>query len=142
MNIKPEVSKKIRELIREFVNHSQDSIHTKELQEIAAKSNLLPLVFNWHPCCINPNGEILLLDWDNLNDKKTETDKRIINGILFQGIKKYPELNELMPIRSENDIDCASCNGTGILPLAKELNLVDSLICWCGGLGWTPNTEN
>ena len=141
MNCSPKVSEKICELIQKFLNHPQDLIHTKELQYTVAKYNLLPLVFNWHPCCINPEGEIFLLDWDNLNDQKVETNKRIVNAILFQGIKKYPELKELMPIRSENDIDCPSCKGTGILPLAKELNLVENIICWCGGLGWIPDNE-
>ncbi|CAN5856250.1 hypothetical protein BH20ACI4_BH20ACI4_24210 [soil metagenome] len=138
MNVESEISKKINDLIREFVEHPQDAIHTKELQKKVAESNLLPLVFNWHPCCITPNGEIFLLKWDNLADQKLETNQRTINGILNQGIKKYPELKELMPIRSANDIDCPSCNGTGIDPIAKELNLIDNIICWCGGLGWIP----
>ena len=135
MNIKQDTSAKINKLIQEFVNHPQDSILTKELQEVVAKSNLLPLVFNWHPCSISPNREIFLLDWDNLNDREIETNKRIINGILFQGIKKYPELKDLMPIRSQNDIDCSHCKGAGIEPLGKELNLSESIICYCGGLG-------
>ena len=141
MKMTIEISAKIIELIQKFIEHPDDSLHTKELKEIVAKSKLLPLAFCWNPCCINPNGEIFLLDCDNFNDQQLETNTRIINGILFQGIKKYPELRELMPIRSDDDIDCSHCHGTGIEPLAKELNLTDNIICWCGGLGWIPNTE-
>ncbi len=139
MKITPEISVKIKKLIQEFVNHPQDSIHSKALQTMVAKFNIFPLTFNFFSCyCINLNGEIILFDSEYNVENKKITEKRLINLVLCQGIKKYPELKELMPIRSENDINCSHCNGTGIEPLAKELNLVENIICWCGGLGWIP----
>jgi hypothetical protein len=140
MNIKPEISAEITELIKDFVNHPQDSIHTKELQESVAKFHALPLAFNLDYYAIKPNGEIIVLEPDSPHKFRTETNPRIINSILFQGIKKYRELEELMPVRCESDPICSSCDGTGINPLAEQLNLEDGIICYCGGLGWIPKT--
>ena len=142
MKITSKISQKISKLIQQFVIHSQDETHDKNLQKIVSKLNALPMAFNFDCYALKPNGEIIVFDLDNPLNFEIETNPRIINTILFQGIKKYPELKELMPIRSKTDLDCSRCNGTGIEPLAKKVNLNESIICWCGGLGWIPKDTN
>jgi hypothetical protein len=137
----PDLSDTIRRLIRELISEHQDQPDMKELQRTAAKYELLPLGFNWDPCCITPTGDVVVFSWDNHEDYRIETDQRVINGILYQGIKKYPELNELMPVRTENDPECYSCHGTGILPFAAA-NDESNIVCFCGGLGWLPGKKS
>lgn len=140
--INPETAKEIRELIKAFVEQRQDSPEMTELQRTASKHELLPLVFAWDPICIDPSGEIISFAWDDHDSRNTETDPRIVNGILFQGIKRYPELGELMPIRTDNDIECSYCAGTGLDPIAMEINQVENIVRYCGGLGWIPKESN
>lgn len=137
-----EISKRIENLIDAFVDHAEDRIHTRELRKVVGELRLLPLVFNWDPFCISPEGDIVALSQENHADREVVTDRRIINIVLFQGIKKYPELEELMPIRSADDVACQYCGGTGVEPTAKELNLTDTIICYCGGLGWIPKESD
>ena len=85
---------------------------------------------------INVDGEIRSFLWDDTLHGQVEYDPRIRNVALFQGSKKYPELEVL--IEKPNDANvCEYCKGTGIAPFAEELN-TDALVCYCGGLGWVP----
>ena len=136
----PDLSDTIRRLIREFVSGHQDHLHMKELQRTAEKYELLPVGFNWDPCCITPAGEVVVFSWDDHEDYRIETDQRLINGILYQGIKKYPELSELMPVRTENDLECDFCHGKGTVPFAATD--VSNIVCFCGGLGWLPGKKS
>ena len=113
-------------------------MHSQMLQQNVSNLNALPLAFNFDCYALKPDGEIIVFELDNPHKFETEKNPRIINTVLFQGIKKYPELIELMPIRSADDVECSHCNGTGIELLAEKLNLTDSIVCWCGGLGWIP----
>ena len=91
------------------------------------------MTFNFFSCyCINENGEVVIFDSEYNIENEKITDKILVRTVLFQGIKKYPDLTELMPVRSVDDIDCSNCSGTGIEPTAGKLNF----ICFCGGLGW------
>ena len=141
MKITPESSNKISELIQKFANHPQDLTHTKNLQETVAKLDALPMAFNFDCYAIKPSGKIIVFEVDNSNSFEVETNPRIINTVLFQGIKKFSELKELMPVRSADDIDCSACNGTGVNPIAEKLK-TENIICWCGGLGWIPKDAN
>lgn len=142
MEINAKLLTKINELIQQFVNHPRDAMHTKSLQKSVFEFNSLLMAFNFDCYALKPSGKIIVFELDNSNSFEVVTNPRIINTVLFQGIKKYPELKALMPIRSAKDIDCSSCSGTGIEPLAKKLNLTENIICWCGGLGWIPKDAN
>ena len=133
----PDLSDTIRQLIHDFVSESHDRSQMRKLQKTAEKYELLPLGFFWDPACITPNGDIVSFSWDDHDNRRIETDRRLVNTILFSGIKKYPELIELMPTRNEHDIECEYCGGTGIAQFAKKLNQ-PAIVCYCGGLGWVP----
>ena len=136
----PELSNTIRILINDFVAGNESDPDIKKLQRTAEKFGLLPIGFFWDPVCITPGGDLVSFTWDGHEDQNIETDPRLINSLLYQGIKKYPELVELMPLRGENDVDCEHCGGTGIDPLVSEHGLFN-IVCYCGGLGWLPKEE-
>jgi hypothetical protein len=133
------LSARITELIQTFVSESEpDSLN---LRQLAASKNVLPLVWDMGGVfTINPNGEIVSFAWDEWEHPRVESDLRLRNSALFGGSKKYPELESLIE-KPEDARVCPSCGGTGIDPYAEKLN-TDTIVCYCGGLGWIPlNTE-
>lgn len=130
----PEISQRIAELIEDYPVAGDPM---PELQKLVAQEKVLPL------CCdmggvlaINVEGEIRSFLWDDTLHGQVEYDPRIRNVALFQGSKKYPEL-ELLIQKPDDARVCDSCEGTGVEPLAKKLN-TDAIVCYCGGLGWLP----
>jgi hypothetical protein len=61
---------------------------------------------------------------------QVENEPIILHVTLVKGVKRYPELEELKPIRGEQDLTCDMCGGTGIHPLDEF-----SVLCYCGGAG-------
>lgn len=146
MKISPELSEKIETLLQKYVSNPEpvwaDAEKTINLREIAAKLKVLPLYLDWSGAFgIRPNGDFFSFIYNKPYGIKKDYNQREINGVLFQGLKNYPELKELMPVRTSESIECNSCQGTGIAPLAEQLS-ISNLICYCGGLGWLPPNEN
>lgn len=126
----PEIKETIFRLI-----HSGNLLNSS-LEKAAKELNILPLFPSgdgWYG--INLDGDIVSASSDEPYKLSKECDPVTINVTLFQGIKKYPELSALSPIRTENDLTCPFCNGTGEHPLAKTINV----LCYCGGVGWIPH---
>jgi len=112
-----------------------------QLRAVVLKLNVLPLVLDMGGClAIKPEGEIISFAWDSEMDIQIELDERIRNIALFQGTAKYPELKAMIPARTKDAVDCPHCNGTGIEPLATELQITN-IVCYCGGLGWIPQGD-
>jgi hypothetical protein len=133
-----ELSKKIEMRIKDFIN---DSTNPQDLRDYAEKLNALPIYIGWTGfLAIRPDGQIVLQDTEDSKIVGIEKDIRERNIALFQGSKKYPELFELIPAKTEDDPVCPYCSGSGESPLAVEHNL-PNIICSCGGLGWIPKEE-
>ena len=119
MNLTPELSKKIEAILKGFVADPEPYLIELEepldLRRLAAELNLLPMFLDFGGCYgIRPNGGIVSFSWDEPYKLDVENDPRIWNIVLFQGAKKYPELEELIPIRPPDTVECPDCKGTGI----------------------------
>lgn len=88
------------------------------------------------PYCVDDQGQVFSVSWDDISSKRIERDPRVVNVVLSQGAKIFPELESLTPFRGANDLTCPSCGGSGIVDVAGID--VDSIVCYCGGLGWIP----
>jgi hypothetical protein len=95
---------------------------------------LYPSGLGWYG--INLDGDIVSTNGEMPLKLEKENDSVLINVALYQATKKHPELSSLMPIRGKDDLTCHYCNGTGEHPLAKQIDI----LCYCGGLGWIPQT--
>lgn len=105
------------------------------LRRIAAELQVLPLVPDMGGCyAIRSNGEVVSFSWDAPSDVRAEEDPRIRNMAIFQGSRKYPILQSLVPHKPADALECPHCRGTGKLPEPMPENV----ICYCGGLGWLP----
>ncbi len=147
MNITPESSEKIKATLKEFVANPEPYLikfdEPLDLRKIAAELNVLPMFLDMGGCYgIRPNGEIVSFSWDEPYKLEVENDPRIWNLVLFQGAKKYPELKELVPIRSPDSVECPHCKGTGIIHGLVEHGISpQNIVCYCGGIGWLPYAE-
>jgi hypothetical protein len=111
-----------------------------DLRELAAELNALLMFLDFGGCyAIRPDGEIISFLWDKPYNLEYENDPRIRNLVLFQGAKKYPELDKLVPPRPPDAEDCSHCGGTGVESMNEKLGFDEErLVCYCGGLGWLP----
>src|ERR1051325_6294012 len=119
MNIAPTSSEKIEAALKEFVANPEPYLikldGPLDLRKLAAELNLLPMFLDVGGCySIRPNGEIVSFPWDEPHKVDVENDPRIRNIVLCQGAKKYPELEELIPTRPTDAVECPDCKGTGI----------------------------
>jgi hypothetical protein len=135
MNITDKVSSRICELIQNYI--SEVTNDPPEVRQLVIQQNVLPLIWGIGGVyTIHPNGDIISFPWDDNSQGQIELDQRIRNLALFQGSKKYGELESLIE-KPENARVCPHCGGTGIDPYAEKLN-TDAIVCYCGGLGWIP----
>ncbi|SRR6266545_2540444 len=135
MHISKDLSSLIARLIEEYP--TKEELISPELRKLVSQECVLPLFCDMGGVLtINVNGEIRSFLWDDTLHGQVEYDPRIRNIALFQGSKKYPELQGLIE-KPEDARTCSFCGGTGIAPIAEKLN-TDAIVCYCGGLGWIP----
>ena len=134
MIISQEISARIAKLIEDY---GKTGDAPPELQRLVAQENVLPLYGDMGGVLtIAADGEIRSFLWDDTLHGQIEFDPRIKNVALFQGSKKYPELEVLIEKPPDAQV-CSYCQGSGIAPFAEELGK-ESIVCYCGGLGWVP----
>lgn len=134
MIISQEISARIAKLIEDY---GKTGDAPPELQRLVAQENVLPLYGDMGGVLtIAADGEIRSFLWDDTLHGQIEFDPRIQNVALFQGSKKYPELEVLIEKPPDAQV-CSYCQGSGIAPFAEELGK-ESIVCYCGGLGWVP----
>ena len=144
MSVTSAQSKKIEAALRAYIANPEPYLIGSEngfdLRGLAAELNALPMFLDFGGCyAIRVDGEIVSFVWDEPYSLKPENDPRIRNLVLFQGARKYPELDELVPKRPPEAEDCSHCGGTGIEPMNEKLGFDEEMIiCYCGGLGWLP----
>lgn len=152
MKISQEVSNKIQKAIEEYSANPEAIIvkweGTHDLRKIAQKLNVLPLVADWgHNWGLNIEGETVCFPYDKLDELEIIDEE----PLHFQGMRrrvyllasKEYGLEELMPERSKDAIECSDCKGTGRNPMNDTLGYEKERIgCKCFGLGWLPKKEN
>ena len=96
----------------------------------------LPIMADMGGCyAITCAGDITVFVWDKQDDLRPEGDPRICRIVVFQAARRYPILEPFIPRRPGHAMDCRHCAGTGpIQGIPSEL--AQSLVCYCGGLGW------
>ena len=134
MIISPELATRIAELIQDYCTSAEAS---PELRKLVVQEGVLPLFCDMGGVLtIGVEGEIRSFLWDDTLHGKVEYDPRIRNLALFQGSKKYPDLEGLIE-KPDDACVCSYCQGTGVAPFSEQLN-ADTIVCYCGGLGWIP----
>ena len=103
----------------------------------AEKNNVLPLLVDWTGFYgLRPDAAILMVDTEDGHDAVEEHEARVLQIALFQGVRKYAQLELLLPRRPETARACPHCEGTGRVEMPGIGP--DVLVCYCGGAGWLP----
>ena len=133
--IRPALAEQLATRIREYRDTSPAPFNH---QRIVAELGVLPLTCDWAGChALRPDGVIIVFQTEYPDDWRIEEDPRLQNMAIFQGSLKYPELKELVPSKPANAQPCKECGRTGIHPINAQIE-VKCILCYCGGLGWTP----
>lgn len=142
MEINKEFRKVFDDLRQRYIESSPENQHPTEALSVVQRDRVLPLMIDWSGFfAIDNTGTIFLYTLDNLDNPAIENDERIRNTVLFRGSMQYPELVDFVPTKTDSDIVCPHCNGTGIFN-DLPTTLQESVICYCGGLGWIPKNVN
>jgi hypothetical protein len=108
------------------------------LRAIAAAVRLLPAVLDMGGCLgLRQSGAVASFLWDEPHVLRAEPDPRIRNVAYYQASLKYPALAPLVPRRPANAVSCLCCGGSGRCS-GLPAHLANSVVCYCGGLGWLP----
>jgi hypothetical protein len=131
--VTPEFQKTIQNLIDNF--QAEQFLDAAEYT-LALKYNALPIgldLFSY--VFLNSSGEVL---WDdNEGDVGSSNDLQSLIRVLVAGKRRYPQLAEFVPSRSDESKTCLICNGSGILKQSEDLITGKPAKCFfCAGLGW------
>jgi hypothetical protein len=100
----------------------------------AARQNSLPIGEDmWGDYYLRPNGDVVIVGEDLYQpdvDSVYSDWKRVL-PVLVWGSRRYPELQDVLPVRGPGAVDCA-CHSIPVFAEGKVL-------CpECDGLGWLP----
>lgn len=131
-----EFQKTIQSLIE---NLQAEQFLDAEEYKLALKYNALPIgldLFSY--VFLDSNGEVL---WDdNEGDTGNSNDLQSLIRVLVVGKRRYPQLVEFIPNRSDESKTCPICKSSGIWEQSKDLSTGKSGKCFfCAGLGWVTD---
>lgn len=113
----------------------EDSPRARALRQVATALGVLPITDDW-----DRDFGVRLSDGRVVSFNRCEPyDLRVVDvpnaelSLLAHAWTKFPELAPLVPLRPADAIDCAACNGIGVLPHDKRPS---GFACYCGGVGW------
>lgn len=134
MSLAEQIRRRIDEIIADSKSRFADPLGA-DFHKIVATQNALPIFsdISGH-IAIRPDGSFVFwrgddTDFEDLSEPVFQTIA------LISGSKKYPELQELIPKRTDNAKPCLDCKETGKALVSGHHS--DVFICWkCLGLGW------
>ncbi len=116
---------------------AQSSELSDQLKNLAIRFEGLPVLRDWGGCfLLRPDLSIMAAAWDG-SDFRLEEDPVFRNTVLLRASSEFEELRGLKPVREPDSPICPMCQGSGVVPRLPP-ELADSIVCYCGGLGWLP----
>ena len=137
MNI---VTSEFQKMVKDLINNLKpEDFSDSEEFKLARKYNALPLGFDFLAYTfITSDGEVI---WHDFQDDfgKSNDSQGLINALVY-GKKRYPQLEDFIPIRSDVSKTCPVCEGAGIWKNSKKVVTGESGNCViCGTLGWVTD---
>ena len=140
INLSLSQREQVQKRIAEYLTDST-SVHAFAHGAVA-RAAALPLMFDWTGfMALRPDGQVVWIPYDDEpGDVEPVRDVLVRNIGLFRGTKLHPGLPILLPPRPPDAIECPDCKGTGKIILPQmPADLSESLMCYCGGIGWLPS---
>lgn len=82
---------------------------------------------------IDPNGSCYFIE--GTHPPKPIHDRQEEHRLRWLAAERYPELEHIRPVRTERDVECPDCGGSG---RPSVVGPDGAAVCWCGGSGWLP----
>lgn len=125
------------QFVRHLINNFAAEIHDKTLHyyiPYITQHQAIPLYCGWfETTALTATGEIVMWsaegDYDGL---KKPDDPHLVMCSRMDGLRRYPQLKSLRPVRPAAAVTCGPCKGTGRISLPNG----SELFCTCGGVGW------
>jgi len=133
VTLQPDMAAMVRALIERVLNGESG----EAFANVARKHTALPLAEGWFAwALLTEQGDVLEAAEDGAVSAATEPLRTMF---LVAGSERYPELSELLPVRSPTCTDCARCEGTGRMKFGNG-----KIRCHeCRSLGWIePPSDN
>jgi len=126
----------IEKHIAEFLTANDSNLQW--IKAVVNEHNFLPLYIGWVSTFgIRPDGSFIRMDEDgpskNIQPLQDSFWQRMA---ICQGVKKYPELESLLPVKPAEAVTCGACGGSG------QLGSDPKYVCECGGTGWVLPGED
>jgi hypothetical protein len=138
MKLSAQLRSQIQSLIHDYFTES--SAEPAYLKILAERYQVLPLYVGWTAFYgLRLDGEIVLVPTEEEGNPQPEFDERLRRMAIFRGTKKYPDLKPLVPERPADALSCTHCEGWGRIDIPGIE--ADTLVCYCGGLGWLTQEE-
>jgi len=107
----------------------------------AARHGALPAMADMGGAfALTDRARIVSFAWDREDDTREETEPRLCRMVLFRASLLYTALAPFVPRRPDQAHDCPHCGGTGKVKGIPE-DVAESLVCYCGGIGWLLRGE-
>jgi len=131
------LSETVDRLVAQFIAEESN----EHAASLAKQVSALPLVQDMGGFCgLRASGELVEVNWDEPESVREISDQRVANMALYQGAKRFADLTELSPRRTDSAVTCATCGGSGLAQVPEHLQ--QGVLCWCGGLGWLPSIDH
>jgi len=125
--------------IEELVAKALTQDHPWPIAAIAKNYHALTVYCDMGGClAVRPDGEVLCVPDDPAMSVHIETDPIQRNLALIRATERYPDLQDLYPVRPDDAVSCSDCGGSGINPVTAHAGF-EAIICRCGGTGWLPD---
>lgn len=126
----PELSEQIASRIAACARDLASPYH-----DAAARHGALLLYRGWGTdFALRPDGTVIRIDEIPIADPSEDHWYKEINWAIMAvafAARRYPELRQILPRRPADAVDCAACEGRGMMPL-NDMHF----LCVCEGLGW------
>jgi hypothetical protein len=136
--ISPDLTDAVRRQLATFLSHPPEKLawHVPT----AERAGALPLYIGWLTTIgLRPDGSLVEWNTDDPDMNLRDPDETWGTVALVEGVRKYPELRPLLPVRPDTASECNQCGGTGwLVPVSDP----EGFICEpCRGLGWTLHRD-
>ena len=122
--------------MREIIAQLPAGAANEGIMRLCRSNGMLPLATNsiylWG---LRPDGMMLCVDHESFAQRaEPEINPIAAFGAMMQGVRRYPELQPLVPERPQGVVRCDACDGRGYVTAAGQRFAEGCLRC--AGLGW------
>jgi len=130
VELTPNESQSVQHLINNFEAEIPDQTLHHYIPYVR-QHQAIPLYCGWfETTALTVTGEIVMWSTEGEFDGlRKPDDPHLVMCSRMEGLRRYPQLKSLRPVRPDTAVTCGACKGTGRIPKFSEI------YCKCSGVG-------